>query len=148
MDFRKVASSVHAIADAEKMSGTTVDSVYILLNLVLILKAVCFMDPPMFLLQTTELLPMISRGHLKKPKGGKPTKAEIMSILCVPPFYLMDKFALTRLECMEKVDLSYWAIDGDEQAMSSAIHVISNYNIEVADSNCFLHCICNYGCRA
>ena len=30
VDFRKVASSVHAaIADAEKMSGTTVDSVYL-----------------------------------------------------------------------------------------------------------------------
>ena len=33
----------------------------------------------------------------------------------------------------KKVDLSYWAIDGEEQAMRSAIHVISNYNIEVSD---------------
>ena len=33
----------------------------------------------------------------------------------------------------KKVDLSYWAIDGEEQAMRPAIHVISNYNIEVSD---------------
>ena len=32
-----------------------------------------------------------------------------------------------------KLDLGYWAIDGEEKAMRTSIHVISNYNIDIAD---------------
>ena len=33
----------------------------------------------------------------------------------------------------DKIDLGYWSIDGDDQAIRLALHVISNYSLEVAD---------------
>ena len=33
----------------------------------------------------------------------------------------------------KKLDLGFWAIDGEEQAMQTSLHVIRNYNIDVAD---------------
>ena len=33
----------------------------------------------------------------------------------------------------KKIDLGYWAIDGDDQAIRSSLHVISNYSLEVDD---------------
>ena len=32
-----------------------------------------------------------------------------------------------------KIDLGYWSIDGDDQAIKQALHVISNYSLEVKD---------------
>ena len=32
-----------------------------------------------------------------------------------------------------KLDLGYWSIDGDDQAIKQALHVISNYSLEVKD---------------
>ena len=34
----------------------------------------------------------------------------------------------------KKVDLGYWSVDGDDQAIRQALHVITNYaGLEVAD---------------
>ena len=33
----------------------------------------------------------------------------------------------------KKIDVGYWSIDGDDQAIRSALHVISNYSLEVDD---------------
>ena len=32
-----------------------------------------------------------------------------------------------------KIDLGYWSIDGDDQAIKQALHVISNYSLDVKD---------------
>ena len=32
-----------------------------------------------------------------------------------------------------KVDLGYWSVDGDDQAIKQALHVISNYSLDVKD---------------
>ena len=33
----------------------------------------------------------------------------------------------------KKIDLGYWSIDGDDQAIQSGLNVISNYSLEVND---------------
>ena len=133
VDFRKAASAVHAaLEEAEKMSGTTVDSVY--------------------LAQTGSHL----RGHMlrgaasvsssdNRASADDVQRASVEAKRRQPdegrsyvhratPIILDDKIIDDPVGMMgKKIDLGYWSIDGDDQAIQSGLNVISNYSLEVND---------------
>ena len=134
VDFRKVASSVHAaIADAEKMSGTTVDSVYLAQSgshlKGRMLHGSSYVSSSDNRVTPHDLERASEEAQRRQANDGRNYVHFVRTPILLDGQVRVDPVGMQG----KKVDVSYWAIDGDEQAMSSAIHVISNYNIEVAD---------------
>ncbi len=133
-DFPKVASSVHAaIADAEKMSGTTIDSVYLAQSgshlKGRMLHGSAYVSSSDNRVAVTDLERASEEAHRREADEGRNYVHFVRTPILLDGQVREDPVGMQG----KKVDLSYWAIDGDEQAMRSSIHVISNYNIEVAD---------------
>ena len=134
VDFRKVASSVHAaIAEAEKMSGTTIDSVYLAQSgshlKGRMLHGSAYVSSSDNRVTTDDLERASEEAHRRQAGEGRNYVHFVRTPILLDGQVRDDPVGMHG----KKVDLSYWAIDGDEQSMRSSIHVISNYNIEVAD---------------
>ena len=134
MDFRKVATSVHAaIADAEKMSGTTVDSVYLAQSgshlKGRMLQGSSYVSSSDNRVTSHDLERASEEAQRRQAEEGRNYVHFVRTPILLDGQVRDDPVGMHG----KKVDLSYWAIDGEEQAMRSAIHVISNYNIEVSD---------------
>jgi cell division protein FtsA len=134
VDFRKVASSVHAaIADAEKMSGTTVDSVYLAQSgshlKGRMLHGSAYVSSSDNRVVPHDLERASEEAHRREADEGRNYVHFVRTPILLDGQVRDDPVGMHG----KKLDLSYWAIDGDEKAMRSAIHVISNYNIEVSD---------------
>lgn len=134
VDFRKVACSVHAaIADAEKMSGTTVDSVYLAqsgshLNGQM-LHGSAYVSSSDNRVAAHDLERAAQEAQRREAESGRNYVHFVRTPILLDGQVRDDPVGMHG----KKIDLGYWAVDGDEQAIRSAIHVISNYNIEVAD---------------
>mgnify|MGYP001246276110 FL=1 len=134
VDFRKVATSVHAaIADAEKMSGTTVDSVYLAQSgshlKGRMLQGSSYVSSSDNRVTSHDLERASEEAQRRQAEEGRNYVHFVRTPILLDGQVRDDPVGMHG----KKVDLSYWAIDGEEQAMRSAIHVISNYNIEVSD---------------
>ena len=102
VDFRKVASSVHAaIAEAEKMSGTTIDSVYLARSgshlKGRMLHGSAYVSSSDNRVTTDDL-----ERASEEATAGKPVKAEIMCTLFALPSSWTDRSGMTRLGCTER----------------------------------------------
>ena len=134
VDFRKAAAAVHAaLEEAEKMSGTTVDSVYLAQTgshlkgqMLRGSSSIAASDNRVVL---DDLKRASAEAKLRQPAQGRTYVHHVRT-----PIILDDKIVEDPVGMIgKKIDLGYWAIDGDDQAIRSSLHVISNYSLEVDD---------------
>jgi cell division protein FtsA len=134
VDFRKAASAVHsALEDAEKMSGTTVDEVYLaqtgahLKGQMLLGSASTASSDNR--VDVTDLQRASEEAKRRNPDSGRTYVHHIRTPILLDGRIVQDPVGMIG----SKVDLGYWAIDGDDQAIKHALHVISNYSLDVKD---------------
>ena len=134
VDFRKAAAAVHAaLEEAEKMSGTTVDSVYLAqtgahLNGQM-LRGSAFVASSDNRVAVDDLNRASSEAKMRQPETGRTYVHHVRTPIVLDQKVVDDPVGMLG----KKIDVGYWSIDGDDQAIRSALHVISNYSLEVDD---------------
>ena len=134
VDFRKAAAAVHAaLEEAEKMSGTTVDSVYLAqtgahLNGQM-LRGSAFVASSDNRVAVDDLNRASSEAKMRQPETGRSYVHHVRTPIVLDQKVVDDPVGMLG----KKIDVGYWSIDGDDQAIRSALHVISNYSLEVDD---------------
>lgn len=134
VDFRKAAAAVHAaLEEAEKMSGTTVDSVYLAQTGAHLdgqmLRGSAFVASSDNRVAVDDLQRAESEAKRRQPETGRSYVHHIRTPIVLDEKVVEDPVGLIG----KKIDVGYWSIDGDDQAIRSALHVISNYSLEVDD---------------
>ena len=134
VDFRKAASAVHAaLEEAEKMSGTTVDSVY-LAQTGSHLHGHMLRGSASVSSSDNRVSPHDVQRAAIEAKRRQPDEGRSYVHHVRTPIILDDKIIDDPVGMMgKKIDLGYWSIDGDDQAIQSGLNVISNYSLEVND---------------
>lgn len=134
VDFRKAASAVHAaLEEAEKMSGTTVDSVY-LAQTGSHLRGHMLRGSASVSSSDNRVSPHDVQRAAIEAKRRQPDEGRSYVHHVRTPIILDDKIIDDPVGMMgKKIDLGYWSIDGDDQAIQSGLNVISNYSLEVND---------------
>ena len=134
VDFRKAASAVHAaLEEAEKMSGTTVDSVY-LAQTGSHLRGHMLRGSASVSSSDNRVSPHDVQRAAIEAKRRQPDEGRSYVHHVRTPIILDDKMIDDPVGMMgKKIDLGYWSIDGDDQAIQSGLNVISNYSLEVND---------------
>lgn len=134
VDFRKAASAVHAaLEEAEKMSGTTVDSVYLAQTGSHLrghmLRGSASVSSSDNRVSSHDVQRAAIEAKRRQPDEGRSYVHHVRT-----PIILDDKMIDDPVGMMgKKIDLGYWSIDGDDQAIQSGLNVISNYSLEVND---------------
>jgi len=134
VDFRKAAASVHAALDeAEKMSGTTVDSIYLAQTGSHLRGA--------FLRGSANVASAdgrVSEGDLNraseeaKRKQTRDGRSYVQHFRL--PILLDDRPVDDPIGMIgKKVDLVYWSIEGDESAIRMSLDLAYNYGLDVSD---------------
>ena len=134
VDFRKAAAAVHAaLEEAEKMSGTTVDSVYLAQTGAHLdgqmLRGSAFVASSDNRVAVDDLQRAESEAKRRQPDTGRSYVHHVRTPIVLDEKVVEDPVGLIG----KKIDVGYWSIDGDDQAIRSALHVISNYSLEVDD---------------
>ncbi|MEC7393587.1 MAG: cell division protein FtsA [Verrucomicrobiota bacterium] len=134
VDFRKAAAAVHAaLEEAEKMSGTTVDSVYLAQTGAHLdgqmLRGSAFVASSDNRVSVDDLQRAESEAKRRQPETGRSYVHHVRTPIVLDEKVVEDPVGLIG----KKIDVGYWSIDGDDQAIRSALHVISNYSLEVDD---------------
>jgi cell division protein FtsA len=134
VDFRKAASAVHAaLEEAEKMSGTTVDSVY-LAQTGSHLRGHMLRGSASVSSSDNRVSPHDVQRAAIEAKRRQPDEGRSYVHHVRTPIILDDKMIDDPVGMMgKKIDLGYWSIDGEDQAIQSGLNVISNYSLEVND---------------
>jgi cell division protein FtsA len=134
VDFRKAASAVHAaLEEAEKMSGTTVDSVY-LAQTGSHLRGHMLRGSASVSSSDNRVSPHDVQRAAIEAKRRQPDEGRSYVHHVRTPIILDDKMIDDPVGMMGKtIDLGYWSIDGEDQAIQSGLNVISNYSLEVND---------------
>ncbi|MEC8419482.1 MAG: cell division protein FtsA [Verrucomicrobiota bacterium] len=134
VDFRKAASAVHAaLEEAEKMSGTTVDSVY-LAQTGSHLRGHMLRGSASVSSSDNRVSPDDVRRAAVEAKRRQPDEGRSYVHHVRTPIILDKKVIDDPVGMMGKrIDLGYWSIDGDDQAIQRGLDVISNYSLEVND---------------
>ena len=134
VDFRKAASAVHAaLEEAEKMSGTTVDSVYLAQtgshlrgHMLRGSASVASSDNRV---SADDVQRAAAEAKRRQPDEGRSYVHHVRT-----PIILDDQIMEDPVGMMgKKIDLGYWSIDGEDQAIQRGLDVISNYSLEVND---------------
>ena len=134
VDFRKAAGAVHAaLEEAEKMSGTTVDSVYLAQtgshlrgHMLRGSASVASSDNRV---SADDVQRAAAEAKRRQPDEGRSYVHHVRT-----PIILDDQIMEDPVGMMgKKVDLGYWSIDGEDQAIQRGLDVISNYSLEVND---------------
>ena len=134
VDFRKAAAAVHAaLEEAEKMSGTTVDSVYLAqtgahLAGQMLRGSACVASSDNRV-TVDDLNRASSEAKMRQPETGRSYVHHVRTPIVLDQKVVDDPVGMLG----KKIDVGYWSIDGDDQAIRSALHVISNYSLEVDD---------------
>ena len=134
VNFRKAASAVHsALEEAEKMSGTTVDSVYLAQTGSHLrghmLRGSASVSSSDNRVSADDVQRASVEAKRRQPDEGRSYVHHVRT-----PIILDDKIIDDPVGMMgKKIDLGYWSIDGDDQAIQSGLNVISNYSLEVND---------------
>lgn len=134
VDFRKAAAAVHAaLEEAEKMSGTTVDSVYLAQTGAHLdgqmLRGSAFVASSDNRVTVDDLNRASSEAKMRQPETGRSYVHHVCTPIVLDQKVVDDPVGMLG----KKIDVGYWSIDGDDQAIRSALHVISNYSLEVDD---------------
>ncbi len=135
VDFRKAADAVHAsLEEAEKMSGTTVDSVYLAQTGTHLRGQMLFGSASVSSsenrVSASDLDRASKEAKLRQPEEGRSYVHHIRTPMLLDGRPIEDPIGMIG----KKVDLGYWSVDGDDQAIRQALHVITNYaGLEVAD---------------
>lgn len=135
VDFRKAADAVHAsLEEAEKMSGTTVDSVYLAQTGTHLRGQMLFGSASVSSsenrVSASDLERASKEAKLRQPEEGRSYVHHIRTPMLLDGKPIEDPVGMIG----KKVDLGYWSVDGDDQAIRQALHVITNYaGLEVAD---------------
>ncbi len=134
VDFRKVASSVHAaIEDAEKMSGTTVDSIY-LAQTGSHLRGNCLrgsanVASPDGRVALADLQRAAEEAKRKQPASGRSYVHHVRMPIRLDGRAVEDPVGMVG----HKVELAYWSIEGDESAIRMNLDLAYQYGLEVDD---------------
>lgn len=134
VDFRKAASSVHAALDeAEKMSGTTVDSIY-LAQTGSHLKG-CFLRGSANVASADGRVTLGDLERAAEEAKRKETKDGRSYVHHVRLPILLDNRPVEDPVGMigKKVELVYWSIEGDESAIRMNLDLAYNYGLDVSD---------------
>ena len=134
VDFRKAAAAVHAaLEEAEKMSGTTVDSVYLAQTGAHLkgqmLRGSSFVSSSDNRVTVDDLERASSEAKRKCPENGRTFVHYVRNPVLLDGKAVEDPVGMLG----QKIDVGYWSIDGEDQAIRTALHVISNYSLEVDD---------------
>lgn len=135
VDFRKAADAVHAsLEEAEKMSGTTVDSVYLAQTGTHLRGQMLFGSASVSSsenrVSASDLDRASKEAKRRQPEEGRSYVHHIRTPMLLDGKPIEDPVGMIG----KKVDLGYWSVDGDDQAIRQALHVITNYaGLEVAD---------------
>ena len=135
VDFRKAADAVHAsLEEAEKMSGTTVDSVYLAQTGTHLRGQMLFGSASVSSsenrVSASDLDRASKEAKRRQPEEGRSYVHHIRTPMLLDGRPIEDPVGMIG----KKVDLGYWSVDGDDQAIRQALHVITNYaGLEVAD---------------
>ena len=134
VDFRKAAAAVPAaLEEAEKMSGTTVDSVYLAQTGAHLdgqmLRGSAFVASSDNRVAVDDLNRASSEAKMRQPETGRSYVHHVRTPIVLDQKVVDDPVGMLG----KKIDVGYWSIDGDDQAIRSALHVISNYSLEVDD---------------
>ena len=134
VNFRKAADSVHsALADAEKMSGTTVDEVYLAQTGSYLkgrmLRGSASVSSSDNRVSSSDLQRASDEAKRREPDNGRTYVHHIRTPILLDGRIVQDPVGMIG----SKIDLGYWSIDGDDQAIKQALHVISNYSLDVKD---------------
>ena len=134
VDFRKVASSVHAaLEEAEKMSGTTVDSVYLAQTGAHIkgsfLRGSANVASPDGRVSVDDLQTAANEAKRKQPASGRSYVHHVRMPIQLDGRSVEDPVGMIG----KKVELIYWSIEGDESAIRMNLDLAHNYGLEVAD---------------
>ena len=134
VDFRKAAGAVHAaLEEAEKMSGTTVDSVYLAQtgshlrgHMLRGSASVASSDNRV---SADDVQRAAAEAKRRQPDEGRSYVHHVRT-----PIILDDQIMEDPVGMMgKKIDLGSWSIDGEDQAIQRGLDVISNYSLEVND---------------
>jgi cell division protein FtsA len=134
VDYRKAATAVHAaLEEAEKMSGTTVDSVYLAQTgshlRGQMLTGSASVSASDNRVSVSDLERASEEAKRRQPEAGRSYVHHVRT-----PIVLDDKVVDDPVGMLgKKIDLGYWSIDGDDQAIRLALHVMANYSLEVSD---------------
>ncbi|MDA7757024.1 cell division protein FtsA [Opitutales bacterium] len=134
MDFRKAATSVHAaLEEAEKMSGTTVDSIYLAQTgshlKGQMLRGSASVSSSDNRVAADDLKRAAIEAKRRQPDEGRSYVHHVRTPIILDKKVVDDPVGMLG----NKVDLGYWSIDGDDKAIQMGLHVISNYSLEVDD---------------
>ena len=134
VDFRKAAAAVHAaLEEAEKMSGTTVDSVYLAQTGAHLdgqmLRGSAFVASSDNRVAVDDLNRASSEAKMRQPETGRTYVHHVRTPIVLDQKVVDDPVGMLG----KKIDVGYWSIDGDDQAIRSALHVISNDSLEADD---------------
>ena len=134
VDFRKAAQAVHsALADAEKMSGTTVDEVYLAQTgshlRGRMLRGSSSVSSSDNRVSASDLQRASEEAKRRQSEEDRTFVHHIRTPILLDGRVVQDPVGMIG----SKVDLGYWSVDGDDQAIKQALHVISNYSLDVKD---------------
>lgn len=135
VDFRKAADAVHAsLEEAEKMSGTTVDSVYLAQTGTHLrgemLSGSASVSSSENRVSASDLTRAAKEAKHKEHEEGRSYVHHIRTPILLDGNPVEDPVGMFG----KRIDLSYWSVDGDDQAIRQALHVITNYaGLDVAD---------------
>ena len=134
IDFRKTASSVHAAIDeAEKMSGTTVDSIYLAQTgshlRGALLKGSANVASPDGRVTPADLKRAADEAKRKQPAMGRSYVHHVSMPIQLDGRPVDDPVGMRG----QNVELAFWSIDGDESAIRMNLDIAHQYSLEVDD---------------
>jgi cell division protein FtsA len=134
IDFRKTASSVHAAIDeAEKMSGTTVDSIYLAQTgshlRGALLKGSANVASPDGRVTPADLKRAADEAKRKQPATGRSYVHHVSMPIQLDGRPVDDPVGMRG----QNVELAFWSIDGDESAIRMNLDIAHQYSLEVDD---------------
>jgi cell division protein FtsA len=134
VDFQKVATSVHtALAEAEKMSGTTVDSIYLAQTgahlSASVLRASANVSSSDLRVSASDLQRAADEAKRRQPGEGRSYVHYVRMPILLDGRPVDDPVGMIG----KKVEIVYWAIEGNDSAIRANLDVANNYGMEVDD---------------
>ncbi|MDG1173085.1 MAG: cell division protein FtsA [Opitutales bacterium] len=134
IDFNKVGTSVHtALAEAEKMSGTTVDSIYLAQTgshlSGSVLRASANVSSSDGRVSASDLQRAADEAKRRKPENGRSYVHYVRMPILLDGRPVEDPVGMIG----KKVEIVYWAIEGNDSAIRANLDVANSYGLEVDD---------------
>jgi len=134
IDFRKVAASAHAaLEEAEKMSGTTVDSVYVAQTgshlSGSVLRASANVSSADGRVCADDLQRAADEAKMRKSSEGRCYVHYVRMPILLDGRPVEDPVGMIG----KKIEIVYWAVEGNESAIRMNLDVAMNYGLNVDD---------------